>query len=234
MPFRPYGAMRRLTKGRDPSTCSASRRSVRDPSCDTVVVSASTDGWFPRSFVLTDIVDSVSLWERDAELMAEAVARHDTIIGREVDAAGGVLVRSKGEGDSSFSVFAHPAAAVAAAMAIQRAVGAATWPTAVPLQVRAGVHTGDAEPREGDWYGPAVNRAARLRALAEAHLPGDPGHVGSASAGRLLGCGWVPRCLGSVLLRSWRLSASDVARGRSPPRRRRRCRASGRSRRMGT
>ena len=131
------------------------------------MVSASTDGWFPRSFVLTDIVDSVSLWERDAELMSEVVARHDTIVGREVGVAGGVLVRSKGEGDSSFSVFAHPAAAVAAAMAIQRALGAETWPRAVPLQVRAGVHTGDAEPRDGDWYGPAVNRAARLRALAE-------------------------------------------------------------------
>jgi class 3 adenylate cyclase len=64
-------------------------------------------------------------------------------------------------------VFARPAGAVGAADAIQRAVGAEEWPTAVPLQVRAGVHTGDAEPRDGDWYGPAVNRAARLRALAD-------------------------------------------------------------------
>lgn len=123
-------------------------------------------GWYPRSFVLTDIVDSVSQWERDAELMAEAVARHDAIIGREVATAKGELVRSKGEGDSTFSVFAHPAEAVAAAVAIQAAVGAEQWPTAFPMHVRAGVHTGDAEPRDGDWYGPAVNRAARLRALA--------------------------------------------------------------------
>jgi tetratricopeptide (TPR) repeat protein len=60
----------------------------------------------------------------------------------------------------------HPAQAVAAAKAIQGAVAAERWPTALPLRVRAGVHTGDAEPRDGDWYGPAVNRAARLRALA--------------------------------------------------------------------
>src|ERR671910_3005287 len=99
------------------------------PTCDNLVVSTSADGWYPRSFVLTDIVDSVSLWERDAELMSEAVARHDAIIGREVVVAGGALVRAKGEGDSSFSVFAHPARAVAAAMAIQRALGAETWPT---------------------------------------------------------------------------------------------------------
>ena len=135
--------------------------------CDNVGVPTSTDGWYPRSFVLTDIVDSVSLWERDAELMSRAVARHDAMISREVEAAGGTLVRSKGEGDSTFSVFAHPADAVVAAVAIQGAVAAERWPTAVPLRVRAGVHTGDAEPRDGDWYGPAVNRAARLRARAD-------------------------------------------------------------------
>ena len=85
--------------------------------CENVLVLTSTDGWYPRSFVLTDVVGSVSLWERDAELMAQAVARHDAIIGREVVAVGGVLVRSKGEGDSTFSVFAHPAEAIAAAAA---------------------------------------------------------------------------------------------------------------------
>jgi predicted ATPase/class 3 adenylate cyclase len=130
-------------------------------------VHSSTDGWYPHSFLLTDIVGSVSLWERDADLMSEAVARHDEIIECEVVAAGGDLVRSKGEGDSTFAVFAHPAQAVAAALATQRAVALESWPLAVPLRVRAGVHTGDAQPRDGDWYGPAVNRAARLRGLAE-------------------------------------------------------------------
>jgi predicted ATPase len=111
-------------------------------------------------------VDSVSLWERDPDLMAQAVARHDAIISREVSTAGGTLVRAKGEGDSTFSVFNHPADAVAAAMAIQEAVATEQWPSTTPLEVRTGVHTGDAEPRDGDWYGPAVNRAARLRGLA--------------------------------------------------------------------
>jgi predicted ATPase/class 3 adenylate cyclase len=130
------------------------------------VVPTGSGGWYPRSFVLTDIVGSVSLWERDRDQMAQAVARHDAIISREVGAAGGTLVRAKGEGDSTFSVFTHPAEAVAAAFAIQRAVCAEQWPPTQPLRVRVGVHTGDAEPREGDWYGPAMNRAARLRALA--------------------------------------------------------------------
>jgi predicted ATPase/class 3 adenylate cyclase len=133
------------------------------------VTHSDVGGWYPRSFVLTDIVGSVSLWERDPDRMAQAVARHDAIIGREVVDADGELVRSKGEGDSTFSVFAHPGHAVAAAVAVQAAVRAEQWPTTAHVRLRVGVHTGDAEPRDGDWYGPAVNRAARLRALADAN-----------------------------------------------------------------
>src|ERR687898_761050 len=117
-------------------------------------------GWYPRPFVLTDVVGSVSLWERDPDQMAQAVARHDAIIGREVVTFDGELVRSKGEGDSTFSVFAHPAKAVAAAVAMQAAVRVEQWPTTAHVRVRVGVHTGDAEPRDGDWYGPARHRAA--------------------------------------------------------------------------
>jgi DNA-binding SARP family transcriptional activator/class 3 adenylate cyclase len=122
--------------------------------------------WHPRTFLLTDVVDSVSMWERDPAAMSDAVARHDTLIRDAIHAVGGELVRAKGEGDSTFSVFSRPWDAVAAAAAIHDAVAAEQWPSATPLCVRAGVHTGDAEPRDGDWYGQAVNRAARLRALA--------------------------------------------------------------------
>jgi predicted ATPase/class 3 adenylate cyclase len=116
--------------------------------------------------LLTDVVDSVALWERDRDGMSLAVARHDEVIAGAVAGEGGELVRTKGEGDSTFSVFTHPVEAVAAAVAVQAALAAEVWPGGLGLRARAGVHTGDAEPREGDWYGPAVNRAARLRALA--------------------------------------------------------------------
>jgi predicted ATPase/DNA-binding SARP family transcriptional activator len=124
------------------------------------------DGWYPRTFLLTDIVDSVRLWERDAAAMSDAVARHDALIRDAVRASGGELVRTNGEGDSTFSVFPRPWDAVAVAAAIHEALATEQWPSATPMRVRAGVHTGDAEPRCGDWYGQAVNRAARLRALA--------------------------------------------------------------------
>jgi predicted ATPase/DNA-binding SARP family transcriptional activator len=125
------------------------------------------EGWHPRTFLLTDIVDSVSLWERDQAGMSQAMARHDTIIDNAVRAADGELVRTKGEGDSTFSVFVHPSDALAAAAALHEAISSEVLPsTSATLRVRAGVHTGDAESRNRDWYGPAVNRAARLRALA--------------------------------------------------------------------
>jgi predicted ATPase/DNA-binding SARP family transcriptional activator len=138
------------------SMASAQRASTR----------STAGGWFPRTFVLTDIVDSVSLWEHDPAAMSHSVARHDALIQDVVSAAGGELVRTKGEGDSTFSVFVRPSDALATAATIQEVMAGEPWPPATPLRVRAGVHTGDAEPRDGDWYGPAVNRAARLRSLA--------------------------------------------------------------------
>jgi predicted ATPase/DNA-binding SARP family transcriptional activator/class 3 adenylate cyclase len=129
--------------------------------------SGVAEGWYPRTFLLTDIVDSVSMWEHEPGSMAQAVARHEALIRDAVDTAGGEIVRTKGEGDSTFSVFPHPWDAVTAAASIQEVIASESWRSATPLRVRVGVHTGDAEPRDGDWYGPAVNRAARLRALAD-------------------------------------------------------------------
>jgi predicted ATPase/class 3 adenylate cyclase len=133
----------------------------------TFAVTTAAGAWYPRTFLLTDIVDSVSLWERDSAAMSHAVARHDALIRDAVGAAGGELVRSRGEGDSTFSVFVPPVDAVAAAAAIMEALASEPWPPTTPLQARIGVHTGDAEARDGDWYGQTVNRAARLRALAK-------------------------------------------------------------------
>jgi predicted ATPase/DNA-binding SARP family transcriptional activator len=130
--------------------------------------SVTADGWYPRTFLLTEVVDSVSLWERDPRAMAQALARHDTIVEDAVNSSGGELVRTKGEGDSTLSAFAHPADALQAAVTVHMAFAGQLWPSATgEIRVRAGVHTGDAERRYHDWYGPAVNRASRLRAMAK-------------------------------------------------------------------
>ena len=73
----------------------------------------------------------------------------------------------KTTGDGVHAVFSSAHEALAAAAAAQRAITAEAWGATGPLRVRIGVHTGDAELRDGDYYGPAVNRAARLMAVAQ-------------------------------------------------------------------
>src|SRR5215216_4737665 len=88
------------------------------------------------TFVLTDIEGSTRLWEDHHEAMARALATHDRLISTVVVDHGGRLVKAKGEGDSSFSVFDRPASAVAAALELQRALAAEPWPLPAPLAVR--------------------------------------------------------------------------------------------------
>jgi excisionase family DNA binding protein len=118
------------------------------------------------TFMLSDIRDSVRLWEADPDAMDRALFRHDWIVEHGVAEYRGMIIRSRGEGDSCFAVFTLAADAVAAALAIQQTLVAETWETPAPLQVRLALHTGDARRRRGDYYGSSVNRCARLRALA--------------------------------------------------------------------
>ncbi|HYP21644.1 MAG TPA: adenylate/guanylate cyclase domain-containing protein, partial [Chloroflexia bacterium] len=118
------------------------------------------------TFLFTDIVGSTHLWERFPEQARAALLRHDAIIEEIVDRHSGSVVRPRGEGDSRFAVFSRASDAVAAVASIQQAFLAEPWPTPTPLQVRVALHTGEADLREGDYYGSAVNRCARLRSAA--------------------------------------------------------------------
>ena len=118
------------------------------------------------TFLLTDIEGSSELWDRSAEAMAEALERHDAIVGRIVEGSGGTLLKHKGEGDSTLSVFADAGAAVHAAVDAQRQLLAEAWPGEVEIRVRIAVHTGSAIERDGDFFGPTLNRGTRLRGLA--------------------------------------------------------------------
>jgi hypothetical protein len=98
--------------------------------------------------------------------MGAAVERHDALIEGAVADHAGQVVRPRGEGDSRFAVFARPSDALAAACDAQLALQRESWPLTEPLRVRMAVHTGEADLRLGDYYGPAVNHCARLRAAA--------------------------------------------------------------------
>lgn len=117
------------------------------------------------TFLLTDIEGSTALWERAPAAMSTACARHDLLFEQAVARHRGVPIRPRGEGDSRFAVFDSAVGAVSAALAFQRALAAEEWPSPRPIAVRIGVHTGHADVRDGDYYGTAVNRCARIRDL---------------------------------------------------------------------
>ncbi|HZR99365.1 MAG TPA: tetratricopeptide repeat protein [Chloroflexota bacterium] len=117
------------------------------------------------TFLLTDVQGSTRLWYLEPTAMRPAMARHDALIQDLVAAQGGIIVRDRGEGDSHFAVFSRATDAVSAACGIQQALQVETWPTSEPIRVRIGLHTGEADLRDGGYYGDAPNRCARLRAI---------------------------------------------------------------------
>jgi len=118
------------------------------------------------TFLLTDIEGSTAAWEADAGAMAVALARHDELVEQVVTSRGGRLIKTRGEGDATFSVFDRPSAAAAAAIELQEAIAQEPWALREPMRIRVALHTGEVELRDGDYFGRAVNRAARLRSLA--------------------------------------------------------------------
>jgi predicted ATPase/class 3 adenylate cyclase len=118
------------------------------------------------TYLLTDVEGSTELWEREPDAMRNALARHDALIEAGVEGHEGTLVRPRGEGDSRFAVFPRATDAVTAACMIQAALQVEQWSTSRPLRVRMALHTGESDLRDGDYYGSAVNRCARIRTLA--------------------------------------------------------------------
>jgi predicted ATPase len=110
------------------------------------------------TFLFTDIEGSTQRWQADSRAMAAALAAHDELIRSEVAGHGGQVFKHTGDG--MCAVFTSAPAAVRAAVAMQRHL---------ELPVRMGLHTGEAESRDGDYFGPTLNRAARVM---------DAGHGG--------------------------------------------------------
>jgi predicted ATPase/class 3 adenylate cyclase len=114
------------------------------------------------TFLFTDLEGSTRLWERFPDAMRPALARHDAILRSAVEGCHGQVVKSTGDG--LMAIFSSFAAAVTACVTAQRALTAEPWGATGPLRVRMGLHSGEAEARIGDYFGPTVNRAARIMA----------------------------------------------------------------------
>ena len=119
------------------------------------------------TFLMTDVVGSTRLWETVPRAMRRALARHDEIIGDVVESHDGSVVRERGEGDSTFSVFSRATDAAATALTLQLCLADEPWARDCPIVLRTALHTGEASERDGDYYGRVVNRTARLRELAQ-------------------------------------------------------------------
>lgn len=156
------------------------------------------------TLVFTDVQGSTALWDRSPEVMRRALELHDRLLRDAIAAAGAYEVKT--EGDAFMVAFASTQAAVDWCVRTQRALLAADWPEAIlaepeaavvedggqpifrGLRVRMGIHVGEPlcvpHPMTGrmDYFGPMVNRAARV--------------AGAGHGGQILGSDWVRHLAG--------------------------------------
>src|SRR4051812_26067389 len=105
------------------------------------------------TFLFTDIEGSTRRWEADPEAMRAALVLHDEVLRSVIEAHGGWLFKHTGDG--ACAAFGSARAAIDAAVEAQRTLG---------LPVRIGIATGEAERRGEDYFGPVLNRTARVMA----------------------------------------------------------------------
>ena len=113
------------------------------------------------TFLFTDIEGSTRLWELEPEAMKTALRRHDAILREAIDNHGGFVFKTVG--DAFDCAFGNAAQAIAAALDGQRLLAAEGWASGIgSIRVRMALHAGPADERDGDYFGPTLNRVARL------------------------------------------------------------------------
>lgn len=136
------------------------------------------------TFLFSDIESSTRLWQEHPESMKGSLATHDQLMRSAIEGHGGYVFSTAG--DAFAAAFSSVADAVSGALAAQLALGQTDWGEAV-VRVRMGLHTGEAEERGGDYFGPALNRGARLMSA------GHGGQVLLSSATAHIASGHLPR-----------------------------------------
>jgi class 3 adenylate cyclase len=117
------------------------------------------------TFLFTDIEGSTRLWERYPNVMPAALDRHDSILSASIAAHDGLVFRTVG--DAFFAAFAGAVAGLRAALDAQRALHSEPWGAIGMMRVRMALHTSAVDLRDDGYFGPPLNRVARL--LAAAH-----------------------------------------------------------------
>jgi predicted ATPase/class 3 adenylate cyclase len=150
------------------------------------------------TLLFTDIEGSTRLWEQQPEKMRQALACHDALTRQAVEANRGTVVKMVGDG--AHAAFEEPLDALVATVQLQQALADPHATNDVGLRVRCGLHTGVVEQRDNDYFGSAVNRAARIMRVAHG---GQMllSRATAASVEERLPAGVSLRDLGSVRLR---------------------------------
>jgi class 3 adenylate cyclase len=118
------------------------------------------------TFAFTDVADSVRMWQTDPDGSRDFFRRLDQLVADACARHSGAVVKGRCEGDSHFLAFERATDAVAAVIDVQLELADdRLWPSPVS-QMRAALHTGEADERDDDYFGPPVNRCARLREVA--------------------------------------------------------------------
>jgi predicted ATPase/class 3 adenylate cyclase/Tfp pilus assembly protein PilF len=115
------------------------------------------------TLLFTDIEGSTQLWERFPEAMRLALARHDHLLRTAIESHGGVVFKTVG--DAFCAAFPTASAGIRAALEAQLSLLREAWQETGPIRVRMALHTGETEERDSDYFGPTVNRVARLQSL---------------------------------------------------------------------
>jgi predicted ATPase/class 3 adenylate cyclase len=115
------------------------------------------------TFLFSDIEGSTQRWESNREAMDAAIKLHDARVRAAIEARNGHVFKTIG--DAFCAAFARVSDAIAAAVDAQRALNREDFAAIGGLRVRCALHTGEAVERDGDYFGPAVNRVARLQAI---------------------------------------------------------------------
>jgi class 3 adenylate cyclase len=116
------------------------------------------------TFLFTDVEGSTRRWEAFPDSMAEAIALHDRLLRTAIESRNGYIFKTLG--DAFCAAFASPEDAVLAGLDCQRAVAGQDWRAVQGLAVRAAIHTGTAQERGDDYFGPTLSRVARLLSIA--------------------------------------------------------------------
>ena len=112
------------------------------------------------TFLFTDVEGSTRRWDEHPDAMRAAMATHDRVVRQKIETNGGTIFTTAG--DEFCAAFSSPLSAIDAAIETQIMLGEQDWGEVGPLLVRMAMHSGNADERDGDYFGPPLNRCARL------------------------------------------------------------------------